>query len=94
MNSPNRSGDIVLLFKDDTDGSSLQRYTCGVSCKSWHGSLNRSDSYVPFIVAYPGGNVTQLNNIIEEICPSGQCDYNTKLSDLIKKMGISQYSTQ
>jgi hypothetical protein len=65
MNNEKRSGDIVLLFKFDTDGSVSDRYTSGVSCRSWHGSLNKSDSYVPFIVAYPGGNKYEIEAILK-----------------------------
>jgi len=60
LNDLKRSGDIVLIMRDDMnipDGENIEdhRYTTGVACKSWHGSLNPSDSYVPLIVAYPGG---------------------------------------
>ncbi len=71
MNERNRSGDLILLMKFNTDGVVEQRYTTGVSCKSWHGSLNRSDSYVPFIVAYPGGNKHELKEILKD---AGVCD--------------------
>ena len=47
MNHTDRSGDIVLIFRDNTNDMPENRYTSGVSCKSWHGSLNPSDSYVP-----------------------------------------------
>ena len=55
LNDPMRSGDIILVMKDQTAGgdtadSNIKRFTTGVACKSWHGSLNPSDSYVPLIV--------------------------------------------
>ena len=66
MNNISRSGDIVLLMQDGTSGNKLDRYTTGVACKSWHGSLSRSDSYVPFIFAYPGGNNAEIENILKK----------------------------
>jgi hypothetical protein len=94
MNHKDRSGDIVLLMKNSTLSTALERYTTGVSCKSWHGSLNRSDSYVPFIVAYPGGNKFELDPILNTVCPGNNCDGNWKLSNLIKEIVENQYSGQ
>ncbi len=95
MNYLKRSGDIVLLMKDDTDGSAINRYTTGSACKSWHGSLNRSDSYVPFILSYPGGNRNELDKILvkEEICRVNysKCKGNWKLPDIIKGIISIQY---
>jgi hypothetical protein len=100
MNHPKRSGDIVILMKDDVDippGGKIEdfRYTAGVSCKSWHGSLNRSDSYVPFIVAYPGGNKDLTENLIkgDDLCSGdySNCKGNWKLPDIIKKIITQQY---
>ena len=69
INHPKRSGDIVLMMKDKMHDTG-QRYTSGTACKSWHGSLNRSDSYVPFIFAYPGGSQSELAAILkkDDIC--------------------------
>ncbi len=96
MNHPQRSGDIVLLMKSKTNTNNLvsERYTTGVSCKSWHGSLNPSDSYVPFIVAYPGGNKSELDPFLNVVCPDGQCEGNWKLSDIVKQIIETQYSGQ
>lgn len=97
MNELNRSGDIVLLMKFNTGGEVEQRYTTGVSCKSWHGSLNRSDSYVPFIVAYPGGNKYEIENILTGITGCNKdtdiwkCDYNYRLPEIIMKVITTQY---
>jgi hypothetical protein len=95
MNNEKRSGDIVLLFKFDTDSSVSDRYTSGVSCKSWHGSLARSDSYVPFIVSYPGGNKYEIESILksDEVCGSDYslCKGNWKLPDVVKKIINMQY---
>jgi hypothetical protein len=96
MNHPDRSGDIVLLFKSDVTDIQ-QRYTSGVSCRSWHGSLNRTDSYVPFIVSYPGGNKAELEDILKkpEVCGSvDSCPGNWKATDLIRKVIETQYSGQ
>ena len=90
LNDINRSGDIVLIMKDQTVGTSDNRYTTGVACKSWHGSLNPSDSYVPMIVAYPGGNKKDLETLINNVCPTG-CEGNWKVTDLIKKIIEKQY---
>jgi hypothetical protein len=94
MKHKDRSGDIVLMMKDATSGNAIDRYTTGVACKSWHGSLNKSDSCVPFVVAYPGGNKFEFNPIIDAICPGNNCDGNWKLSDLIKEIVKNQYSGQ
>lgn len=94
MASDDRSGDIVLLMDFDTDNSA-QRFTTGVSCRSWHGSLNRSDSYVPFIISYPGGNRYEVENILKKanVCDTdySKCKYNTKLPDIVKEIISEQY---
>jgi len=92
--SLDRSGDIVLVMRDVSTGNSIDRYTTGVACKSWHGSLNGSDSYVPFIASYPGGNRYELDPIIKktEVCGSQKaCDGNWKVTDLIKEITNIQY---
>jgi hypothetical protein len=71
------------------------RYTAGVACKSWHGSLNRSDSYVPFIFAYPGGNKTEIEAILKKdsACMSdySNCKGNWKLVETVKEIINNQY---
>jgi hypothetical protein len=71
------------------------RYTTGVACKSWHGSLNASDSYVPFIVAYPGGNKTEIERILEKdtLCKQAYsgCKGNWKLTDIVEEIISEQY---
>jgi hypothetical protein len=95
MNHPHRSGDIILLMKDDM-GNIEQRFTTGTACKSWHGSLNRSDSYVPFILAYPGGNKNEIEKIIKEegACKEdySNCKGNWKLVDVVKEIISIQYN--
>ena len=98
MNHFQRSGDIVLIMKDDVDipqGESIDshRYTTGVACKSWHGSLNRSDSYVPLILSYPGGNTFEIKTIIDTpgVCQGLQCEGNWKAADIIKAIIKQQY---
>ncbi len=95
MNHEKRSGDIVLLMNDDTGGLARDRYTTGMACKAWHGSLNRSDSYVPFIMSYPGGNKHELEQILgkEEICKAdySNCKGNWKISEILKGLISSQY---
>ncbi len=92
-----RSGDIILIFKDHTTGSELDRYTCGVACKAWHGSLNPSDSYVPLILAYPGGNKYELQDILDNVegCETvdgeTRCEGNWKVMDVIKELVSGQY---
>jgi hypothetical protein len=82
-------------MKDNTSGNALDRYTTGVACKSWHGSLSRSDSYVPFIFAYPGGNKTELEKILKKdaVCANdyGNCKGNWKLTDTVKEIIKEQY---
>ena len=86
MNDPDRSGDIVLIMKDKIADDLAQRFTTGVSCKAWHGSLNSSDSYVPLIVSYPGGNKDIIEEIVNDTegCDSNTgCEGNWKVSDII-----------
>jgi hypothetical protein len=97
MNNIDRSGDIVLVMKDDTADSADNRYTTGVACKSWHGSLSPSDSYVPFIVSYPGGNKNEIKPFIENVqgCNITQgCEGNWKVSNVIKEIIKTQYRVQ
>jgi len=94
MNHLKKSGDIVLMMKDTMTEDAINRYTTGSACKSWHGSLNKSDSYVPFVVAYPGGNKQELTGTLSSICPNNACVGNWVLSDLIKKILEPQYSGQ
>jgi hypothetical protein len=94
MNSIDRSGDIVLLFRDIMNDETQNRYTSGVSCKSWHGSLNPSDSYVPFMVAYPGGNIDEVGSLVDsaQACSlSDGCDGNWRATELIKTIINKQY---
>jgi hypothetical protein len=84
MNSFSRSGDIVLIMKDETTGSATDRYSTAYACKSWHGSLNSSDSYVPFILSYPGGNKSELSAITDVVCDNNGCNGNWKMPELIK----------
>lgn len=79
-----RSGDIVLLMNDNTTGAVSGRYTTGAACKSWHGSLNPSDSYVPMIISYPGGNSQLINERKNEVCSSDSCKENWALGKIIK----------
>ena len=95
MNHPDRSGDIVLIMKDSTTGSAIDRFTTGVACKSWHGSMNPSDSYVPLIVAYPGGNKHELMPQVDQTqgCSVLEgCDGNWKAADLIQQLMNTQYA--
>ena len=100
FNDPDRSGDIILLMKDATeDNNTHNRYSSGVACKSWHGSLNPSDSFVPFIVSYPGGNRDVVDNIIKDtnVCANNEnyiynnCEGNWKLPDVVKTITTKQY---
>jgi hypothetical protein len=100
MNHPDRSGDIVFLMKDELDISALPitdtRFTSGVACKSWHGSLNQSDSYVPLIISYPGGNTSELGPMIDntEGCSTTQgCDGNWRVTDLVKILIQKEYGS-
>ncbi len=94
MNNLKRSGDIVLVFKFDTYDQPANRFTSGVSCKSWHASLNPTDSYVPFIISYPGGNRYELERIVKRVCPDFKCRYNWKLTELVLEIIRSQYDTK
>jgi len=90
LNDFNRSGDIVLVMKDSTESPIDQRYTSGVACKSWHGSLNPSDSYVPFILSYPGGNSEVLTDVKNSACET-DCKGNWELPKFVKEIINEQY---
>jgi hypothetical protein len=93
LNHSDRSGDIILIFKDFTDDVAENRFSSGSACKSWHGSLNPSDSYVPLIVSYPGGNKAEIESIINSVpsCSNGQCEGNWNVTDIIKEIITRQY---
>jgi len=99
LNNPDRSGDIILIMRDKTEEHESQRFTCGVACKAWHGGLNPGDSYVPFILAYPGGNAAEVERLREGIgnCPEGgsYCEEcacgNWKVTDVIMQVIQKQY---
>jgi hypothetical protein len=94
MNHKDRSGDIILLMKDSPTGNVIDRFSTAYACKSWHGSLNSSDSYVPFIISYPGGDKSELDPFLNTVCPSNICEGNWKLRDLIEEIMKKQYSGQ
>jgi hypothetical protein len=99
LNNPDRSGDIILIMRDKTEEDESQRFTCGVACKAWHGGLNPGDSYVPFILAYPGGNAVEVERLREGIgnCPEdgSYCEEcacgNWKVTDVIIELIQKQY---
>jgi hypothetical protein len=96
MNHPDRSGDIVLIMRDYSSGNAIDRYSTAYACKSWHGSLNPSDSYVPLILAYPGGNKSEVEKELQKVsvCPAGQCAGNWNITNIIRNLIGSQYSNQ
>jgi hypothetical protein len=95
MNHPDRSGDIVLIMKDSAGGLASDRYTTGYACKAWHGSMNSSDSYVPFIFSYPGGHNADLEKILQKdiVCNAdySNCNRNRIMPDIIKAIISEQY---
>jgi hypothetical protein len=85
MNHAQRAGDIVVVFRSRTDEPRESRYISSGNLPSWHGSLNRSDSYVPFMVSYPGGNADQVKEFVEPVCGSTtHCESTLKVAPLIK----------
>jgi hypothetical protein len=87
LNHPERAGDLIIVFKFRTDDLRQDRYSSGGNLPSWHGSLNRSDSYVPFIVSYPGGNTNQIEDFVEPVCESTtHCPSTLKVAPLIKQI--------
>jgi hypothetical protein len=88
LNHPDRAGDVIIVFKFRTDDLRAFRYSSGGNLPSWHGSLNRSDSYVPFIVSYPGGNAAQMKDFVEPVCGPGatHCESTLKVAPLIKQI--------
>jgi hypothetical protein len=58
---------------------------------SWHGSLNRSDSYVPFIVSYPGGNTEPLRSLVTPVCGTDtSCDSTLRVAPLVAQVLSTQ----
>jgi hypothetical protein len=100
MNHPDRSGDIVLVMRNDTDEGPPERFTAGVPCRAWHGSLNRSDSYVPLVLSYPGGNRGVLEEWTGHVCndptqaggdPRRDCRRNKAIPELLKGLFEKEY---
>jgi predicted AlkP superfamily pyrophosphatase or phosphodiesterase len=100
LNHKNRFGDIVLIMKDEvyypeTESIADHRFTSGVACKAWHGSLNGSDSYVPLIVTYPGGNINEIDQILKQdsLCKTdySECKGNWKTSNIVKELISNLY---
>lgn len=79
------SPDIVILFRDRMNEPATQRYMSGGNIRSWHGGLNPSDSYVPFIVSYPGGNVGAIEEHVVAAC-APQCSGNWRLPDVVEEI--------
>jgi hypothetical protein len=96
MNTIDRSGDIILIFKDFLSDLVVNRFTSGVACKAWHGSLNPSDSFVPLIVTYPGGNSSEIEPFLNSTqgCSANQgCNGNWRVTDLIRTIMKRQYES-
>lgn len=95
MNDENRSGDIVLIMRDKTSGDVNERYTAGVACKAWHGSLNPSDSFTPYILSFTGGNKNEIEKILmrDEVCKMNysRCKGNWMLAEVVKAIILGQY---
>jgi len=53
--------------------------------------MNRSDSYVPFIISYPSGNNYELNAFKSSVCISDACNKNWILPDLVNAIIKKQY---
>ena len=88
INHLDRAGDVIIAFRSRTDEPLTARYTSSSNIPSWHGSLNRSDSYVPFIVSYPGGNVEPLRPLVRAPTACGSdtmCDSTLKIASLVKE---------
>lgn len=99
LNHLDRAGDVVIVFRSLTDDFSSNRYSSSGNIPSWHGSLNRGDSYVPFVVSYPGGNAGVLREFTSapEVCgaataPDGAplCEDTLKLAPLVRRILCSQ----
>jgi len=57
--------------------------------------LSPSDSYVPFIVSYPGGSKAELEKILQRdtLCKAdySNCNGNWKLSDIAREIVSEEY---
>lgn len=99
LNHLERAGDVVIVFRNLTDDDPRDRYISSGNVASWHGSLNRSDSYVPFIVSYPGGNAESVRDFVRapEVCGAAaaadgapQCQNTLKLAPLVRRILCTQ----
>ena len=87
------SGDIIMVLRNKTGSALNDRFTSASNIPSWHGSLNRSDSYVPFIVSYPGGNIAEINPVISDVCLSEtECAGNWMVTPLVQELIRRQVS--
>jgi hypothetical protein len=89
LNHSSRAGDVIIAFRSRTDDPLNARHTSSSNIPSWHGSLNRSDSYVPFIVSYPGGNADAIKAMVRPngVCASEiVCDSTLKVAGLVKEI--------
>ena len=51
LNHAARAGDVVVVFRSRTEDPPTLRHVSSSNIPSWHGSLNRSDSIVPFVAS-------------------------------------------
>lgn len=89
------AGSSLHLEPKSSRAMKNHRYTAGVAYKAWHGSLNPGDSYVPLIVAYPGGTKSTIETLLQknEVCKSGysKCKGNWNLFDIVNGLVKEQY---
>jgi hypothetical protein len=53
--------------------------------------MNQSDSYVPLILSYPGGNIKELQKTTNSVCTGAGCKGNWALPDLVKHIINRQF---
>jgi hypothetical protein len=86
------------MMTEKTTTIASDSYKVAYACKSWHGSLNPSDSYVPFIISYPGGNKLEVDVIIKNAEACGEnysnCIGNWKLKDVITEILKNIYPSE
>jgi hypothetical protein len=101
MNSLDRSGDLILVMRNRTGEPSSKRFSSGVPCNGWHAGINRADSYVPFIVSNPGGNLDIVDVILDTVCgtdrscgsaqPAHSCLRSSDLPRVVRTILESEY---
>jgi hypothetical protein len=82
-----RAGDVLLLARSGATRPIEERFYFSGRYRSWHGSPDAQDSYVPLVVARAGANGAELRSLVRSIVgdtPS-QLDFVTLIEALLRR---------